>query len=426
MNSLIKILTYCYILLALAGCQVDPLVNNKSLTANSSTFSYQGENKTGAGLLTILELQKNIQEKTLELLNKQDEILCDYAELHSGPFYGIYYLVPVRNKSNQQIEKAFVYKIIDETNQQNKAFKAVVSDIIVLDKQELNRIPAYQRFLYAYPFKKWEEQGLNVSTELSDFAKKTDKKWHHLPTHELPASQARTIASFITITYELHVNNEVGEDGTIYVYGISSHDADSILLSNQCIFESYLGETVTFDFDYRTVTIRLQGDDIVTHPNLEEAISEFMVANDISFGNTFPYYYAITWQITATSVDPPENTGNTSGGSSGGGNSSTPGGESGIKPNVNLTDVSKFVGLDLASNNCWRGCTLIMQNYGVPPGSRLHVYRLLAENQTTEELYHYGNNPTDNYARAIACIDRHLDAGRPIVVGGKSFHNKDS
>ena len=82
-----------------------------------------------------------------------------------------------------------------------------------------------------------------------------------------------------------------------------------------------------------------------------------------------------------------------------------------------MTDVSKFVGLDLASNNCWAACTLIMQNYGIPPGSRLHVYRLLAENQTTGELYHYGNNPTDNYARAIACIDRHLDAGRPIVVG---------
>ena len=320
MNRLITIFKCCFILLALAGCQVDPLVNNKPLTLNSSIFSYQGGNKTGAGLLTILEQQKTIQEKTLELLNKQDEILCDYAELHSGAVYGIYYLVPVRNKSNQQIEKAFVYKIIDETSLHTKAFKAVVSDIIVLDKQELNRIPAYQRFLYAYPFKKWEEQGLNVSTELSDFAKKTDKKWHHLPTHELPASQARTIASFITITYELHVNNEVGEDGTIYVYGISSHDADSILLSNQCIFESYLGETVTFDFDYRTVTIRLQGDDIVTHPNLEEAISEFMVANDISFGNTFPYYYAITWQITATSEDPPENTVNTSGGSSGGGN----------------------------------------------------------------------------------------------------------
>lgn len=45
-----------------------------------------------------------------------------------------------------------------------------------------------------------------------------------------------------------------------------------------------------------------------------------MTANDISFGNEFSYYYAITWQITATSEDPPENTGNTSGGSSGGGN----------------------------------------------------------------------------------------------------------
>ena len=60
-----------------------------------------------------------------------------------------------------------------------------------------------------------------------------------------------------------------------------------------------------------------------------------------------------------------------------------------------------------------------MQNYGVPPGSRSHVYLLLAEEQTTGELYHHGDNPADEYAKAIACIDRHLDAtpSRPIVVG---------
>ena len=34
-------------------------------------------------------------------------------------------------------------------------------------------------------------------------------------------------------------------------------------------------------------------------------------------------------------------------------------------------------------------------------------------------LQYYGNNPADKYAKAIACIDRHLDAipPRPIMIG---------
>jgi hypothetical protein len=43
----------------------------------------------------------------------------------------------------------------------------------------------------------------------------------------------------------------------------------------------------------------------------------------------------------------------------------------------------------------------------------------LAEDEITRELFYWGNDPADNYTKAIACIDRHLDAipPRPIIVG---------
>ena len=84
------------------------------------------------------------------------------------------------------------------------------------------------------------------------------------------------------MTYELHLNNEVAEDGGVIVYGIPSYVADSIFLSNQDVLEFYLEETVTFHFDYRKVTIRLIGGDLLSKPNLDEAIGEFMAANDLS------------------------------------------------------------------------------------------------------------------------------------------------
>ena len=49
-----------------------------------------------------------------------------------------------------------------------------------------------------------------------------------------------------------------------------------------------------------------------------QVICPIIAANEILFGNTFPYYYAITWQITATSADPPQEEENSGGNTSGG------------------------------------------------------------------------------------------------------------
>lgn len=48
-------------------------------------------------------------------------------------------------------------------------------------------------------------------------------------------------------------------------------------------------------------------------------------------------------------------------------------------------------------------------------GGPNHVYQVLVENDG--ELVHYENDHVTNYTNAINCIDRHLDANRPIIVG---------
>ena len=55
-----------------------------------------------------------------------------------------------------------------------------------------------------------------------------------------------------------------------------------------------------------------------------------------------------------------------------------------------------------------------MDGYNVPYGSSDKVIQLLRE--VNGKMTYYGN-PNENYKRAIDCIDRHLNAGRPIIVG---------
>lgn len=85
-----------------------------------------------------------------------------------------------------------------------------------------------------------------------------------------------------------------------------------------------------------------------------------------------------------------------------------------IKSDIELMDENNFVGYDV-SKNCMAGCKAIMDNYNVGYGGPNHVYQLLVENDG--ELVHYGSDHVTNYTNAINCIDRHLDANKPIIVG---------
>ena len=84
------------------------------------------------------------------------------------------------------------------------------------------------------------------------------------------------------------------------------------------------------------------------------------------------------------------------------------------KSDISLMDRKKFTGYS-ATEDCLAGAKKIMDNYNCAYGNSAEVFQLGIEE---DGIYgNYGENPRENYQNAIDCIDRHLDNGRPIIVG---------
>ena len=88
-----------------------------------------------------------------------------------------------------------------------------------------------------------------------------------------------------------------------------------------------------------------------------------------------------------------------------------------MKENINLGDKSKFVAYgENGVKNCLDLCKMILKKYGMSNfGSSSNIFRLMYEKNG--KLEYFGSDPKENYKQAIDCIDRHLEKGRPIIVG---------
>ncbi len=70
--------------------------------------------------------------------------------------------------------------------------------------------------------------------------------------------------------------------------------------------------------------------------------------------------------------------------------------------------------------SCLKMCEKILRKHGLKSfGSHENIQYLMRESgkRSKTQLLHYGNNVAANYKKAIACIDRHLEKNRPIIVG---------
>lgn len=82
---------------------------------------------------------------------------------------------------------------------------------------------------------------------------------------------------------------------------------------------------------------------------------------------------------------------------------------------IELMDKSKFVGWHEGAN-CLTLAQETLKKYGITNyGSSANVFRLVEEKNG--QLIKWGNDPYNNYENAIKCIDDHLNAKRPIIVG---------
>ena len=88
-----------------------------------------------------------------------------------------------------------------------------------------------------------------------------------------------------------------------------------------------------------------------------------------------------------------------------------------MKQSINLGDSSKFVAWGTnGMKNCLDHCKLILKKYRLTEfGSPSNMFLLLKENGNV--LTYTTDNPNKLYQEAIECIDKHLEANRPIIVG---------
>lgn len=94
---------------------------------------------------------------------------------------------------------------------------------------------------------------------------------------------------------------------------------------------------------------------------------------------------------------------------------------------INLGDKNKFVAWGTnGMKNCLDHCKMILNRYGLTShGSSATAIQLLKESKN--KLIYASKNPSQSYKEAIECINRHLESGRPIIVGvnyqiGKTYN----
>ena len=411
------------------------------LEESSPEISSSGEQPRN-GLALFFEQKLNARLLTrsgeLEILSNSHTPLMEYVCYgYSAVYGGHYFIVPLRQGSTGQIDAALVYPLTDGDD---LTLSGDLDTPLLLDESALNAVPDSCRFLLSNKFLSWKKEGLSVSRSLYAYAESLDGKVistiYLKPSFEVssnsPNSTMRTTGDYpyeaeIYIHYEMqpYVYGNLGGI-TISVPSMEARRNVFVSTFEHLEFVDGVGacELTAIGSDYLHLEMEVAGDVAVT-----EAVQLLMLVSSSQFQSeyhveisAYSYDYALFWWddlISEGSGGSNIGGGNSSGGSTGGGSSpSNPGGESGSKSPIELMDATKFVAYEV-SDDCFEGCTLIMQNYGVPPGSRLHVYRLLAEDEITRELFYWGNDPADNYTKAIACIDRHLDAipPRPIIVG---------
>jgi len=397
------------------------------------------QQRHGLALLFQQKLEKLPVSRTSKTAtsSEQGTPLLEHVRVGRNAIYGgLYFIVPLQN-SRGQIDAGLVYPLMGNDTISGFDLSGDLGSPSVVDEHVINEVSDRgQRFLLSNKFLAWKKEGLSVASSLYAYAESLDGKHVYRPNPNRVRSKSSmdNLIAEVFIDYEIDPNDEVvfpSPDGGVIATFLSTEDINQIF-SDALGILSYRSEILSYDFRgssfSHTYLILEVNDESVIADAVNEYINEVASLFDDRFNvNDIPFYfhYVVNESSPSPSPDPGEggdvggsNVGEGEGGGTADGENNDGGGTSGTKSPVELMDVSKFVAYN-KFNDCYRACTLIMQNYGFPYGSRSHVYLLRTEDQTTGELHLHGDNPADKYAKALACIDRHLDANppRPIVIG---------
>ncbi|MBQ6792826.1 MAG: hypothetical protein IJO84_05605, partial [Butyricimonas sp.] len=353
--------------------------------------------------------------------------LVQHARVGYNAFYGgHYFIIPLQNKQGQ-IKAGLVYPLKGNDTISGFNLSGDLDTPSVLDERTLGAVSNNgQRFLLSTKFLAWKKEGLSVAPGLYAYAESLDGKHVYRPNPNAPRSKVdgEYLQADVIINFEIDPNTEIFivEPGpAITVTILTESDIHDLFLDALGAFAGVNGinqvQLTGAGFGNAYLLLEVANEDaIMNGVNLYiGAVQElFDTRYDVS---DIPFYYS--YYLGDNNSSSPGDGGDQDwggtgegGGTAGGGTPDPGGGTSGTKSPVELIDPEKFVAYN---GSCWETCSLFLRNYNLPPGDTEHVYQLIVE-RNGEEVY-YDSDYQITYQNAIACIDRHLEAGRPIMVG---------
>lgn len=132
---------------------------------NQKILNYNGSNPVGKFLISkIIERDQGIEELNLTLSHPARELLFDHAIFGQGFGFGIHYAIPVRNTNTNIVEGCIIYQINEEIHD-NFNLKAKIKAPLFIDSEKYNTLPIQQKSCLVF-FKRWKEQGLEITEKL--------------------------------------------------------------------------------------------------------------------------------------------------------------------------------------------------------------------------------------------------------------------
>ncbi|WP_281671020.1 hypothetical protein [Rikenella microfusus] len=289
-------------------------------------------------------------------------------------------------------------------------------------------LPIDPHFIFTAEFRKIDTQGDTVFKTVNIVQKLVVTRWHD---HPIWNGMYVYVASLIPVPEYYAQHKDFGRR----FVNLGKNDFSGLV-----IYHTIDGCFVNAD-KYRNGKMIKQAYDPVGTSSLESALTE-LEPNMTVYGGT-PTMYSVSMETPEITVQacqrcgmqdcycqssgggcycqtighegeredpPPVPPGGGSTGGGGGGGSGSTGGETDNTTPRELMDISKFVGY-LTSGDCMQGCIQILANYGIRTYSVSTI--IMATEGTNGQLNIYPRS----YIDGVNAINRHINAGRPIIAG---------
>ena len=177
----------------------------------------------------------------MNLVDAEDLILWEYVESSHSGLCGNYFAIPVKNVSEGKIDRCVIIPVIAET-EGDYSIAGTLEMPFIFGEEELNETPEEYRYLFSLLFWQWQDKGLEVKQELTDYARQLYNNyvpWENAENVESPSSSPNNQYTIrYVVDYRVY-GYSYGDGETVHVIEISGETLEKIFRDATRVITSY-------------------------------------------------------------------------------------------------------------------------------------------------------------------------------------------